>query len=79
MRGNITKEEQEDVVNTIKTFKLPTRITGLLKEEILKVTKLDKKMNHGKINFILLEEIGKAVIDNSVTDEEILKALDYIL
>ena len=79
MRGNITKDELDDVVGTIDGFQLPTTITGLLKEEILKVTKLDKKRNGGNINFILLEEIGKAVIDSSVTDEEILKTLDYIL
>lgn len=77
-RGKVTKEELEDVVNTMKEFNLPTTITGLQKYEILRITKSDKKMNAGKINFILLEEIGTAVIDSSVTDEEILEALNYI-
>lgn len=78
-RGNILKEEFEDVVKTIKEFNLPITITGISREEILKITKYDKKMNAGKINFVLLDEIGKAVIDSSVSDEEILKALDYII
>lgn len=78
-RGTVTKEELEDVVKTMKEFNLPTTITGIPKDEILRITKSDKKMNAGKINFILLEEIGKAVIDSSVTDEEILEALNYII
>ena len=32
----------------------------------------------GKIRFILLKKIGKAVIDNTVTDEEILAAINEI-
>ncbi|ROR29156.1 3-dehydroquinate synthase [Mobilisporobacter senegalensis] len=78
-RGNVSKEDFEDIVQTIKGFNLPSKITGISKEEILRVAKSDKKMNAGKINFILLEEIGKAVIDSSVTDEEILETLDYII
>ena len=32
----------------------------------------------GKIKFVLLNKIGKAVIDTTVTDEEILAAINEI-
>ena len=35
-------------------------------------------MENGQIRFILLQKIGKAVIDRSVTDEQILAAVDEI-
>ena len=38
-----------------------------------------KKMEQGKVKFILLEQIGHGIIDRSVSDEEILSAIDYIL
>jgi 3-dehydroquinate synthase len=44
----------------------------------LKLTKSDKKMEAGTIKFILLKKIGKAVIDRTVTDEEIMAAIEEI-
>lgn len=48
-------------------------------EEVLRFTKSDKKMEHGKIKFILLKKIGKAFIDNTVTEEEMRAALAEII
>lgn len=77
-RGYITEEEFEDIISVIRAFELPTKVSNLKKEEILEATKHDKKMESGKIKFILLEKIGKAVIDKNVTDEEMLRAIEYI-
>ena len=44
---------------------------------IIELLKYDKKNNHGNINFVLLESIGKTKIDCLVTDEIILEAFDY--
>ena len=35
-------------------------------------------MESGKIKFVLLKKIGKAVLDTSVTDEELLAAINEI-
>ena len=35
-------------------------------------------LDNGKIKFVLLKKIGKAVIDNTVTDQEILDAINEI-
>ena len=36
-------------------------------------------MDQGSVKFVLLKKIGKAFIDTTVTDEEILEAVNFIL
>ena len=48
-------------------------------EKILSATKHDKKMDAGKIKFVLLSRIGEAYVTKDVTDDEILDAVRYIL
>ena len=78
-RGNITQQEYQDILDTIKHFKEPVSVSSLSGEEIYEVTRLDKKMDSDKIRFILLQNIGNAVIDPSVTKEEMLEAIHSIL
>jgi 3-dehydroquinate synthase len=50
------------------------------KNDIDKITKLlvhDKKNSHGKINFVLIKDIGKPVYDIEVDNNLILKAFKY--
>ena len=42
-------------------------------------TKNDKKMEAGVIKFILLDRLGHAYVDRTVTDEEMRGALDAII
>lgn len=78
-RGYISTADYEDILNTIRLFNEPVRVKELSAEEIYEVTKLDKKMDSEKINFILLMGIGNSVIDSTVTKEEILEAIHTIL
>ena len=59
-------------------FNLPISIDNINPEEILSLTKSDKKMAADQIKFILLKKVGKAVIDTTVTDEDILNAINEI-
>ena len=59
-------------------FDLPISVDKLDVQEILRLTKSDKKMESGQIKFVLLKKIGKAVIDRTVTDEEIVAAINEI-
>lgn len=77
-RGNITKEELDEIISLIKEYELPVTITNLDYKDIIEASKHDKKMEAGKIKFILLEQIGKAVIDESVTEDEMRRALVFI-
>ena len=71
-------EEYYEIRDMFVPFYLPISVDGIEPEEILRLTKSDKKMESGKIKFVLLKKIGKAVIDNTVTDEEILAAINEI-
>lgn len=46
---------------------------------IIDLMKYDKKNSHGNINFVLLEDIGKAKLDCAVDEALILKAFEYYL
>ena len=78
-RGYITSEELYDIECTIKAFHLPIRTTGLIPEDVLAASKNDKKMSSGKIKFILMHSMCHSVIDTTVTDTELLEAIQYIL
>jgi len=77
-RQMLTKEEYYEIRDMFVPFYLPISVEGIDPQEILQLTKSDKKMESGKIRFVLLKKIGKAVLDNTVTDEEILEAISEI-
>ena len=70
-------EEYYEIRDMFVPFNLPISVDELDPQHILSLTKSDKKMENGQIRFILLQKIGK-VIDRSVTDEQILAAVDEI-
>ena len=74
----LSMEEYYEIRDMYVPFYLPISVDNISPEEILALTKSDKKMEAGKIKFILLKKIGKAVIDKTVTDEEILAAINEI-
>lgn len=75
VRGIITEEEYEDMMQVCKALHLPVSYGGIEPEEIIRVAKSDKKMDAGKIKFILLSAVGEAYIDRTVTDDEMRNAL----
>ena len=77
-RGMLSMEEYYEIRDMFVPFYLPITVEGIDPQEILRLTKSDKKMSAGKIRFVLLKKIGKAVIDHTVTDEEILEAVREI-
>jgi len=78
-RGYLTLEQYHDIISTIRLFEQPVTAQGLNVVEIYEVTKLDKKMDSDKIRFVLLQEVGDAVIDSTVSKEEMLAAIRSIM
>ena len=74
----LSMEEYYEIRDMFVPFYLPISVDGIDPQEILALTKSDKKMEAGTIKFVLLKKIGKAVIDKTVTDEEILAAINEI-
>lgn len=77
-KGHITEDEYLDIVNTFKKANLPATVQVTDTNTVLEAVKHDKKMEAGAIKFILLEEVGKAIIDRSLTQDELLEALTKV-
>ncbi len=74
----LSMEEYYEVRDMFVPFNLPISIDSIDPEEIVRLTKADKKMEAGRIKFVLLKKVGKAVIDKTVTEEDILNAVREI-
>ena len=68
-------EEFYEIRDMFVPFYLPISVEGIDPEEVLNLTKSDKKKDGDQIKFVLLKKIGKAVLDMTVTDEEMLAAI----
>ncbi|MCD8082648.1 MAG: 3-dehydroquinate synthase [Clostridiales bacterium] len=79
-RGMISQAEEEDIRRTLAAFDLPVSISdlGLSVPDIIAASKNDKKMDSGRIKFILLRRLGTAYVDRTVTDEEMADALGWL-
>lgn len=78
-KGHLTREELHGIEEVLTSYHLPVRTSGFDAQEILNATKSDKKMIGGKIKFTLLKSIGEAYSDLSLTDGELLEAIEYVL
>ena len=74
----LSMEEYYEIRDMFVPFYLPISIDNLDIEEVLWLTKSDKKAENGYIKFILLKKVGKALIDKTVTDDEIREALQEL-
>ncbi len=74
----LTMDEYYEIRDMFVPFQLPISIDHINPEEILELTKSDKKMESGQIKFVLLKKVGKSVLDMTVTDEDILNAIQEI-
>jgi 3-dehydroquinate synthase len=61
-RGYLDTEEMERIAALLKKFKLPTRVQ-VDKKRLLDAVRKDKKREGEEINFVLLQGIGKAVVE----------------
>ena len=74
----LSMEEYYEVRDMFVPFNLPISVEDIDAEKIVELMHSDKKADKGNIRFVLLKKVGKAVIDPSVTDDEILAALKEI-
>lgn len=74
----LSLDEYLEVRDMFVPFNLPITIDAIDPKEIVRLTKSDKKMEAGQIKFVLLKKIGKAVIDKTVTEGDIMDAVREI-
>ena len=78
-KGYISEKDLEFSKSIIRKYNLPTTVEGLSKTEVVEATKSDKKMEADTIKFILLKSLGNAIIDTSVSIEEMDNSLEGIV
>lgn len=78
-KGNITNKEYADIIDMIQKFHLPICTDSLTAEEVLKTTLSDKKMDSGVIKFIVLDHMGAAIIDKSLSDCELIESINTVI
>ena len=79
LQGNITDKELADIEQTLTYFGLKTSVEWMNPNEVLAITKSDKKMIGKQVKFILLKNPGEAYIYRELTDEQILEGISYVL
>ena len=71
---------QYDLPNCVSDQKISQYVARIPSaSNVLDALKNDKKMEAGKIKFILLDPVGVGTIDKTLSDEELLDAIEYIL
>lgn len=78
-RGSITDAEYESAIRLFKDFNYPMTVSGIKVNEVVDVSKNDKKMSAGKIRFVLLNAVGDAYIDYDVSEGEMLESLQEVI
>lgn len=75
----ISINDVKSIYNCFSLFQFPSLPKNVDISKIINATKNDKKMNANFIKFILLNKIGDAYIDISVTDYEMQLAIEELL
>lgn len=76
--GNIAELQRKEAIGLLEEFNLPVSYSGLDESELIETILLDKKMESGKLKFILLKDIGNAVIDKTVSLKQLEKLMSSI-
>lgn len=77
----IGEDEYLEIRDMFVPFHLPIALREIRfkAEDVVENTKSDKKNVSGALRFILLARLGKAVIDETVTEEELLQAVEDLI
>jgi len=76
-KGLLSSHEADRIKKVIKGLGLPVAIPSTFSvKELVDLTKHDKKSIGGKVNFVLCESIGKTVIRDDVTDDELSEVIE---
>lgn len=77
--GHIDQETYHSILTLLNSFSLPTTVKSMDTRQILEISKSDKKIEAGKIKFILLKKIGNAYVEKNLSDENISTGIFSIM
>ena len=79
LRGFISEEELHGAADIFSAYGLPVCLEEADTDELIEITRSDKKMDKGQIKFVLLKALGEAVIDKTVSDAELRSGIEFIM
>tara|TARA_B100000674_G_scaffold100050_1_gene72741 strand:- start:343 stop:1440 length:1098 start_codon:yes stop_codon:yes gene_type:complete len=72
----ISNDIKDEIISTLNRYSLPTNITkGIDIKDLFNNTKNDKKVKNGKINWVLLKDIGNPIIKDDVPDAIVMDSI----
>ena len=74
-KGYISDDDLKLIIDVHKLFELPVKENDFDDESVLSATLSDKKMEAGRVKFVVLKELGNAIIDKSITKDDMTLAL----
>jgi shikimate kinase/3-dehydroquinate synthase len=77
--GLLSQDAVERQKALLQKFGLPTDCSGVPLADMLAAMELDKKVRGKAIRWVLLEDIGKAIIRSDVTAKEVLSVLKEVI
>ncbi len=76
-RGVAPPETLQRIESILRSFRLPTEIPAKLAvDEIIALTRMDKKVAEGKVRFVLVPRLGQTEIRNDITDGDIRRVVE---
>ncbi len=77
--SDLTAEDHDKIVTLLKRFDLPVRLTDDFDtDELMRIARMDKKFENGKIRFVLLRKPGDAYVCKDVIEGHLKQALDEL-
>jgi 3-dehydroquinate synthase len=78
-KAGLPRDQQDAIIDLLRRFDLPTRLPrNFPREKILDALPHDKKIEGGKIRFVVTPHIGTAHITNDVTLDDIREAVEQL-
>jgi 3-dehydroquinate synthase len=77
--SGLNAQELDRIVNLLKRFELPTVLSeDFSTDELMRIARMDKKFEHGRIRFVLLRKLGEAFVSKDVLEGHLKNALDEL-
>jgi len=73
--GRLDRSNTAKIENLLAKFGLPTRFEGVNPDDLMEATRFDKKTAGGQTGWVLLEGIGKGIVNQPVEEGIIRKVL----
>ncbi|MFC1562482.1 3-dehydroquinate synthase [candidate division KSB1 bacterium] len=73
-----TSDKFSRLENLCKKLNVKSNFKDVNEKDLLETISRDKKVKSGKVNFVLLEDIGKTVIRNDIPENIVIESFNYI-